>query len=113
MGLFEFAVRGGVARRRGVVASGQGRASRRKADFTASRNALGSIRMMMSMRSARALSSSPAGAARCVRPIEKPTSASRNASVRADMATASTTAPVRLPAPPITSIAMMRKVRSR
>jgi hypothetical protein len=44
MGLFEFAVRGGVARRRGVVASGQGRASRRKADFTASRNALGSIK---------------------------------------------------------------------
>src|ERR1700677_3105191 len=44
MGLFEFAVRGGAARRRGVVASGQGHASRRKADFTASRNALGSIK---------------------------------------------------------------------
>src|SRR5277367_6476793 len=43
MGLFKFVVRDWVARR-DVVASGQGRASRRKADFAAPRNALGSIK---------------------------------------------------------------------
>src|SRR6202161_3131722 len=42
MGLFEFVVRGGIGR--WGVASGQGRASRRKADFTAPRNAPGSIK---------------------------------------------------------------------
>src|ERR1700728_4656472 len=40
IGLFEFVVRGG----RNVFASGHGGASRRKADFTAPRNALGSIK---------------------------------------------------------------------
>src|SRR3984957_10661736 len=43
MGLFGFVVRGGV-RRRDVVASGHGHSSRRKADFAAPRNALGSIK---------------------------------------------------------------------
>src|SRR5580700_7189728 len=43
IGLFEFVVRGGVERR-GVAASGHGRAWQRKADFAAPRNALGPIK---------------------------------------------------------------------
>src|SRR5580692_537956 len=42
MSLIAFVVREGVSRR-GVAASGHGRASRRKADFAAARNALGPI----------------------------------------------------------------------
>src|SRR5271154_700006 len=43
MGLFEFVVREGIGRQN-AVASGHGRTSRRKADFAAPRNALGSIK---------------------------------------------------------------------
>src|ERR1700722_11069697 len=43
MSLIAFVVREGVSRR-GVAASGHGRASRRKADFAAPRNAFGSIK---------------------------------------------------------------------
>ena len=74
---------------------------------------LPSARIITSISRASTASPNPPGAAIEVPPIVTPTSACRSSSVSSAITTAPATAPVRLRMPPMTSMAMSRKVRSR